>query len=117
MKESSSQQPSSVHLSYEISNKPVGETLAGRLHLENLTDFFPSLIAAYPDPIATAKATGKHFGGNTQHNVHPTPDSQPGASDGKLGGKNSPNGRQGWADINPAAAPNTYTGNGGSKRD
>jgi hypothetical protein len=24
---------------------------------------------------------------------------------------------RGWANINPAAAPNTYTGKGGSKRD
>jgi hypothetical protein len=36
---------------------------------------------------------------------------------GGLGGDNTPDGRQGWAPINPAAAPNTYTGKGGSKRD
>jgi hypothetical protein len=72
---------------------------------------------AYPDPIAPAKATGKHFGGNRQHNeVHPTPDSRPSAADG-IGGKNSPDGGRGWAPINPAAAPNTYTGKGGSKHD
>jgi hypothetical protein len=62
---------------------------------------------AYPDPIATAKATGTHFSGTTKHNViTPTPD----------GGKNSSPDSKGWAPINPAAAPNTYTGKGGSKR-
>jgi len=33
---------------------------------------------AIPDPIATAKATGKHFANNNSHNeIHPTPDSKP----------------------------------------
>jgi hypothetical protein len=42
---------------------------------------------AYPDPIATAKATGTHFSGTTKHNViTQTPDSTSGANDGKLGG-------------------------------
>jgi hypothetical protein len=72
---------------------------------------------AYPDPIATAKATGTHFSDTTKHNrITPTPDSRPGACDGHLGGDNSPDGRKGWAPINPAAAPNTFTGKGGSKR-
>jgi hypothetical protein len=31
--------------------------------------------------------------------------------------RNSPDGRQGWADLNPVAARNSYTGKGGSKRD
>src|SRR6266478_9819610 len=61
------------------------------------------------DPIASAKASGTHFGGNTQHNViTPTPDSKPVKSDGYLGGRNSPEGARGWAKINPAAKPNTY---------
>jgi hypothetical protein len=46
----------------------------------------------------------------------PTPDSRPDACDGYLGGKNSPDGRQGWAPLNPVAARNSYTGKGGSKR-
>jgi hypothetical protein len=70
------------------------------------------------DPIASAKASGTHFSNTTNHNVIvPTRDSKPVASDGYLGGKNSPDGARGWARINPAAAPNTYTGKGGSKRD
>jgi hypothetical protein len=32
------------------------------------------------------------------------------ACDGYLGGKNSPDGRRGWASINPAAKPNTTSG-------
>jgi len=72
---------------------------------------------AIPDPIATAKATGKHFANNTSHNeIHPTPDSKPSACDGRLEGRNGPDGGRGWAPFNPAAAPNTYTGKGGSKR-
>ena len=68
------------------------------------------------DPIASAKASGTHFSNTTNHNVvTPTPDSKSKA-DGYLGGKNSPEGARGWAPINPAAAPNTYTGKGGSKR-
>jgi len=45
----------------------------------------------YPDPMATAKATGTHFANNTSHNeITPTPDSELSAADGKLGGKNRP---------------------------
>jgi len=53
-------------------------------------------------------------GGNPT--VTPTPDSKPGACDGYLGGKNSPDGGRGAAPINPAVAENTYTGKGGSRR-
>ena len=68
---------------------------------------------AYPDPIATAKATGQHFRGTAKSvTITPTPDSKPGACDGRLGGDNTPDGRRGWAPINPAAAPNTYTAKG-----
>ena len=69
------------------------------------------------DPIATAKAQGAGFK-NTAKQVeyHSTPGSKPGACDGYLGGKNSPDGRRGWAAFNPAAKPNT-TGKGGCKRD
>ena len=73
---------------------------------------------AIPDPIATAKATGQHFSTSANHvEITPTPDSNTSAADGKLGGDNSPDGRRGWAPINPAAADNTYTGKGGSKQD
>jgi hypothetical protein len=65
---------------------------------------------AIVDPIATAKATGQHFSDTTQHNeIHETPDSKPKANDG--------HGERGWAPINAAAKPNTYTSKGGSKRD
>jgi hypothetical protein len=45
---------------------------------------------AYPDPIATAKATGGHWSDSASHvEITPTPDSKS-ASDGHLGGKNTP---------------------------
>jgi hypothetical protein len=73
---------------------------------------------AYFDRIATAKATGTHFTDSASEvRITRTPASAPGVSDGKLGGKNSPDGRQGWANMNPTTADNTYTGKGGSKRD
>ena len=64
----------------------------------------------YPDPVHTAKIQGTHFEG-TASEVHitPTPDSKPSAND-----LDNP---RGFASINPAAKPNTYTGPGGSKRD
>ena len=46
---------------------------------------------AYPDPIATAKAISTHFRNTAKFvQITPTLDSKPGASDGKLGGKNRP---------------------------
>jgi len=73
----------------------------------------------YENPIATAKATGGHWSNSASHvEITPTPDSTPSANDGKLGGRNTHDGRQGWAPINKAAAPNTYRGDkGDSKRD
>ena len=41
----------------------------------------------------------------------PTPDSNTSVGDGYLGGKDA------WVPVNLAAAANTYTGKGGSKRD
>jgi hypothetical protein len=71
-----------------------------------------------PDPIHKAKLDGVHFSDTARHvTVTPTGDSKPGACDGYLAGKNSPDGGKGWAPINDAAKPNTYTGKGGSKRD
>ena len=44
-------------------------------------------------------------------NITPTPNSNTSVGDGYLGGKDA------WAPVNLAAAANTYTGKGGSKRD
>jgi hypothetical protein len=67
---------------------------------------------AYPDPIATAKVQGKHFSDSANYvKVTPTPDSKT-ESDGKL---KLPSWAK-WTPINPAVAPNTTTGKGGSKR-
>ena len=64
----------------------------------------------YPDPIATAKVQGTHFTDACKHTeIHDTPDSKPSAND-----LDSP---REWAPINKAAVPNTYTRQGGSKRD
>jgi hypothetical protein len=72
---------------------------------------------AIPDPIATAKVQGTGFSDTCKRaTVYPTPDSQPSASDGRLSGKNSPDGGRGWAPINEAAKVNTYTSGSGSKR-
>jgi len=71
---------------------------------------------AYPDPIATGK-TNSHFTTAANDNrITDTPDSKS-KCDGYLGGKNSPDGARGWAPVNDAAKPNTWTGNSGSKRD
>jgi hypothetical protein len=44
-----------------------------------------------PDPIHKAKLDGVHYRGTAKHvEIHPTPDSKPGACDGKLGGPNKP---------------------------
>ncbi len=64
----------------------------------------------YPDPIVTAKVQGTHFTDACKHTeIHETPDSKPSAND-----LDSP---RGWAPINKMAVPNTYTRQGGSKRD
>jgi hypothetical protein len=72
------------------------------------------------DFIATAKAQndkGVPYSGSTVENkITPTPNSKLSANDGKLGGDNSPNGRQGWADMKATTADNTYTSKGGSRR-
>jgi hypothetical protein len=65
---------------------------------------------SYPDPIATAKVQGTHFTDTSNHcDYHATPDSKPSAND-----VDHP---RGFAPINKAALPNTYTRQGGSKRD
>lgn len=70
------------------------------------------------DPVHKAKLDGTCWSDTSNYNkIMPTPNSKPGACDGYLGQKNSPDGRKGWAPINDAAKPNTYTGKGGSKRD
>ncbi len=74
-----------------------------------------SKIKYSDDPIAQAQRSGT-FERTAKHvEVTPTPDSRPGAADGHLGDAIADKGRRGWADINSAAKPNTYTGKGGSK--
>jgi hypothetical protein len=75
---------------------------------------------AYPDPIATAKATGVGYEGTAKHvEITPCPDSKPSAHDGGLSPE-SPNtpdsNRRGWRPVDAVTARNTYTGPGGSKR-
>ena len=68
------------------------------------------------DPIRSAKASGKGYSDTSKScEYFPTPDSKPSANDGRLGGKNSPDGAKGFAPINETAKCCTYTGKGGSK--
>ena len=70
-----------------------------------------------PDSVHKAKLDGTHWtDAANKVAVTPTPDSNTSAGDSRLGSKNTPDGARGWAPINPAAADNTYTGKGGSKR-
>lgn len=70
----------------------------------------------YPDPIATAKAQGTGFSDSCKHvKIPPAPANNLKGADGHLGDAIADKGRRGWADINPAAKPNTTTGKGGSK--
>ena len=58
---------------------------------------------SYPDPIATAKVQGTHFTDASKHcEYYDTPDSKPSAND-----VDNP---RGYAPINKAAKPNTFTG-------
>jgi hypothetical protein len=69
------------------------------------------------DFIAQAQESGKHFSDTAKYvKVTPTPDSRLSKSDGHLGDRADSKGPRLWADINPAAKPNTDTGPGGSKR-
>jgi hypothetical protein len=68
------------------------------------------------DPIATAKLNVGYADTAKHVEITPTPDSKPGACDGYPSGKNSADGRRGWAPINDAAKVNTYTSGSGSKR-
>jgi hypothetical protein len=72
---------------------------------------------AIPDPIATAKATGKHYSGTTKHNeIHQTPDSlRP--VDGHLADDHTDRGPMLHRPMDAVTARHTYTGSGGSKRD
>jgi hypothetical protein len=66
--------------------------------------------------IAQAQKSGTHFSDTAKSvTVTPTPDSKPRAADRHLGDAIADKGRRGWADINSAAKPNTFTGLGGSK--
>jgi hypothetical protein len=79
-------------------------------HLSNTPPQLRQGRAHIDDPIAHAKATGQHFSDTSKHNeIHETPDSKPSAND--------LDSARGFAPINPAAKPNTYTAKGGSKRD
>jgi hypothetical protein len=68
------------------------------------------------DWIARAQKSGTHFSDTAKSvTVTPTPDSKPAKADSHLGDHFADKGRRGWADVNPAAKPNTFTGPGGSK--
>jgi len=65
----------------------------------------------YPDPVHTGKIQGSGVWADAANEVKitQTPNSTP--------SKNDFDSPRGWAPINKAAVPNTYTKQGGSKRD